>query len=62
MASKREIMGEHSRQFVKMIMSKMEILQNNKEQFEIQKDNAILQTAIESHIKINNRAWLIYRV
>ena len=62
MVSKREIMGEHSRQFVKMIMSKMEIVQNNKEQFEIEKDNAILQTAFKSHVKINNWARLIYRV
>ena len=38
-------------------MSKMEILQNNKEQFEIEKDNEILQTAFKSHIKINNWAW-----
>ncbi len=62
MVSKRWIMAEHWRQFVKMIMSKMEILQNNKEQFEIEKDNEILQTAFKSHIKINNWAWLIYRV
>ncbi len=40
----------------------MEILQNNKEQFEIEKDNEILQTAFKSHIKINNWARLIYRV
>jgi hypothetical protein len=53
-------MAEHSRQFVKMIMSKMEILQNNKEDSEIQKDNDILQAALESNIKINNKAWLIY--
>ena len=57
---KHEIMAEHSRQFVKMIMSKMEILQNNKENSEIQKDNDILQAALESNIKINNKAWLIY--
>ena len=62
MVSKRWIMAEHWRQFVKMIMSKMEILQNNKEQFEIEKDNEILQTAFKSHIKINNWAWWIYRV
>ena len=62
MVSKRWIMAEHWRQFVKMIMSKMEILQNNKEQFEIEKDNEILQTAYKSHIKINNWAWWIYRV
>ena len=58
---KHEIMAEHSRQFVKMIMSKMEILQNNKENSEIQKDNDILQEALDSHIKINNWAWLIFR-
>ena len=62
MVSKRWIMAEHWRQFVKMIVSKMEILQNNKEQFEIEKDNEILQTAFKSHIKINNWAWWIYRV
>ena len=62
MVSKRWIMAEHWRQFVKMIMSKMEILQNNKEQFEIEKDNEILQTAFKSHIKINNWARWIYRV
>ena len=62
MVSKRWIMAEHWRQFVKTIMSKMEILQNNKEQFEIEKDNEILQTAFKSHIKINNWAWWIYRV
>jgi hypothetical protein len=39
----------------------MEILQNNKENSEIQKDNDILQEALDSHIKINNRAWLIFR-
>ena len=41
-------------------MSKMEILQNNKENYEIQKDNDILQEALESNNKINNLAWLIY--
>ena len=59
-AKKNDIMAEHWRQFVKMIMSKMEILQNNKENYEIQKDNEILQEALESNNKINNLAWMIY--
>ena len=45
--------AEYSRQFIKMIMSKMEILQNGKEKTEIQKANDILsETTI-----INRKVW-----
>lgn len=45
--------AEYSRQFIKIIMSKMEILQNGKEKTEIQKANNILtETTI-----INKKVW-----
>ena len=57
---KNTIMAEHWRQFVKMIMSKMEILQNNKENSEIQKDHEILESAREVWKKVNTTWWLIF--
>lgn len=41
-----EIEQEHSRHLIKMLMSKMEIVQNNKEQTEISQSNGILWEAI----------------
>ena len=57
---KKEIIkGEHWRQFVKMIMSKMEIVQNNQEISEIQKDDKILQDIKDCDLKINTVWWFI---
>ena len=59
---KKEIIkGEHWRQFVKMIMSKMEIVQNNQEISEIQKDDKILQDIKDCDLKINTVWWFLYR-
>ena len=59
---KKEIInGEHSRQFVKMIMSKMEIVQNNQENTEIQKDDKILQDIKNCDLHINTVWWFLYR-
>ena len=58
---KEEFKGEHWRQFVKMIMSKMEIVQNNQENTEIQKDDLILQKVKDYDLKINTVWWLLYR-
>ena len=59
---KKEIIRwEHWRQFVKMIMSKMEIVQNNQENYEIQKDDKILQDIKNCDLKINTVWWLLYR-
>ena len=58
---KEEISGEHWRQFVKMIMSKMEIVQNNQETAEIQKDDKILQDIKNCDLKINTVWWFLYR-
>ena len=59
---KKEIIkGEHWRQFVKMIMSKMEIVQNNQENSEIQKDDNILQDIKDCDLKINTVWWFLYR-
>jgi len=59
---KKEIInGEHSRQFVKMIMSKMEIVQNNQENTEIQKDDKILQDIKDCDLHINTVWWFLYR-
>lgn len=59
---KKEIInGEHSRQFVKMIMSKMEIVQNNQENSEIQKDDKILQDIKNCDLHINTVWWFLYR-
>lgn len=59
---KKEIInGEHSRQFVKMIMSKMEIVQNNQENTEIQKDDKILQNIKNCDLHINTVWWFLYR-
>lgn len=45
--------AEYSRQFIKIIMAKMEILQNGKEKTEIQKaDNILTETTI-----INKKVW-----
>ena len=52
---------DHWRQFVKMIMSKMEIMQNNQENTEIQKDDKILQDVKECDLKINTIWRLLYR-
>ena len=41
-----EIEKEHSRQLIKLLMSKMEIVQSNKEYIEIQQSNKILWEAI----------------
>ena len=58
---KELIKGEHWRQFVKMIMSKMEIVQNNQENSEIQKDDNILQDIKDCDLKINTVWWFLYR-
>ena len=58
---KEEFFWEHGRQFVKMIMSKMEIMQNNQENTEIQKDDKILQDVKECDLKINTVWRLLYR-
>jgi len=58
---KEEFFWEHWRQFVKMIMSKMEIMQNNQENAEIQKDDKILQDVKECDLKINTVWRLLYR-
>ena len=59
---KKEIIKwEHWRQFVKMIMSKMEIVQNNQENSEIQKDDKILQDIKDCDLKINTVWWFLYR-
>ena len=58
---KEIINGEHSRQFVKMIMSKMEIVQNNQENTEIQKDDKILQDIKNCDLHINTVWWFLYR-
>ena len=58
---KEEFFWEHWRQFVKMIMSKMEIMQNNQENTEIQKDDKILQDVKECDLKINTVWRLLYR-
>jgi len=59
---KKEIInGEHSRQFVKMIMSKMEIVQNNQENTEIEKDDKILQDIKNCDLHINTVWWFLYR-
>ena len=58
---KEEIRWEHWRQFVKMIMSKMEIVQNNQENAEIQKDDKILQEMKACDLEINTVWWLLYR-
>lgn len=50
---KETIFAEHSRQFVKMIMSKMEIVQNQKEQAELQKDFKVLQDVKAYDLKVN---------
>ena len=41
-------------------MSKMEILQNNKEKAEIQKDHEILESARDVWKKVNTTWWLIF--
>lgn len=58
---KEVINGEHWRQFVKMIMSKMEIVQNNQENAEIQKDDKILQDIKNCDLHINTVWWFLYR-
>lgn len=58
---KEVISGEHWRQFVKMIMSKMEIVQNNQENSEIQKDDKILQDIKNCDLHINTVWWFLYR-
>ena len=58
---KEIINWEHSRQFVKMIMSKMEIVQNNQENTEIQKDDKILQDIKNCDLHINTVWWFLYR-
>ena len=58
---KEVINGEHWRQFVKMIMSKMEIVQNNQESAEIQKDDKILQNIKNCDLHINTVWWFLYR-
>ena len=58
---KEEFFWEHWRQFVKMIMSKMEIMQNNQENTEIQKDDKILQDVKTCDLKINTVWRLLYR-
>jgi hypothetical protein len=50
---KEIVFAEHSRQFVKMIMSKMEIVQNNKEKSELQKDFKVLQDVKSYDLKVN---------
>ena len=50
---KEIVFAEHSRQFVKMIMSKMEIVQNNKEKSELQKDFKVLQDVKNYDLKLN---------
>ena len=58
---KEAISWEHWRQFVKMIMSKMEIVQNNQENAEIQKDDKILQDIKNCDLHINTVWWFLYR-
>ena len=58
---KEELKGEHWRQFVKMIMSKMEIVQNNQEDTEIQNDDKILQNIKNCDLHINTVWRLLYR-
>ena len=58
---KEEFKWEHWRQFVKMIMSKMEIVQNNQENTEMQKDDDILKEAKACDFEINTIWWLLYR-
>ena len=48
-----EIEQEHSRHLIKMLMSKMEIVQNNKEQIEIRQSNSILDEAIPVNKKVS---------
>lgn len=59
---KEIVFAEHSRQFVKMIMSKMEIVQNNKEKSELQKDFKVLQDVKNYDLKVNTIWWFLYRV
>ena len=42
-------------------MSKMEIVQNNQENTETQKDDKILQDIKDCDLKINTVWWLLYR-
>lgn len=58
---KEGISWEHWRQFVKMIMSKMEIVQNNQENSEIQKNDKILQEIKICDLHINTVWWFLYR-
>jgi len=58
---KEEINWEHWRQFVKMIMSKMEIVQNNQENTEILKNDKILLDIKNCDIHINTVWWFLYR-
>ena len=58
---KEELKWEHWRQFVKMIMSKMEIVQNNQETNEIQKNDELLQNIKNCDLQINTVWWLLYR-
>ena len=57
---KEWVSWEHWRQFVKMIMSKMEIVQNNQEKSEIEKDDKILLAARDCDFRINTVWWLLY--
>lgn len=55
-----EFEWEYSRQMIKMIMSKMEIVQNNKIDQEITKTNNILSKATKMNLKVNLFIWAMF--
>ena len=57
---RNELEGNYVRQFVKMLMSKMEIVQNNKMKTEITKTNAILSDATAVNYKVNFYLWAMF--
>lgn len=57
---RRTLDEEYSRQFVRMLMSKMEIVQNDKEKQEINRTNNILSKSTEINFKVSFYLWAMF--